>query len=267
MSFTPVVPATGNLGWTFLKNSRADQQRAFDASTPIKRNTDYFAENIGTIRSAEDLVSDRRLLTVALGAFGLDDDINNTFFIQKVLEEGTLDPESFANRLSDKRYFAMAEAFGFNLSPPNTVLSDFAAGIIADYRTRQFEVAVGNQDENLRLALGLSRDIEELASKNLEEDTMWFSIMGNPPLRRAFEFALGLPSEVAAIDIDQQLKEFRARSESIFGVSNPAEFTDPELQEKLVRSFLLRAELDASANAFSRGSVALSLLQTIPPIA
>ncbi len=266
MSFTPIVPATGNVGWTFLKASRTDQQYAFDESTLIKRNTDYFAEIIGDVRSAEELVSDRRLLSVALGAFGLDDDINNKFFIQKVLEEGTQNQEAFANRLSDKRYFALAEAFGFDLSPPNTVLSDFAKGIQNDYRARQFEVAVGNQDENLRLALGVSRDIQGFADNRLGDDTAWFSIMGNPPMRRVFEYALGLPSEIAAIDIDQQLSVFKEKSEAIFGTSSPSQFTEPELQEKLIRSFLFRADLEANASASSRGTVALTLLQSIAPI-
>ncbi len=266
MSYQPVVLATGNLGWTFLKNTREDQQEAFDKSTLISRNVEYFSEKIGDVTTAAELVNDRRLLQVALGAFGLDDDINNRFFIQKVLEEGTLNDEAFANRLSDKRYFAMAEAFGFDLSPPRTVLSSFAGEIAEQYKTRQFEVAVGEQDSDLRLALGIERELSDLADRSLSEDASWFTIMGNPPLRRVFELALGLPSELAAIDIDQQLREFREKAQSVFGVSDPAEFADPALQEKLVQNFLFRSELENSAAITSRGTVALSLLQTLTPL-
>lgn len=264
MSFQPVILSGGNLGWTFLKTSRDAQQAAFDRSQPIRTSTDYFQEKIGSISSAQDLVSDRRLLSVALGAFGLDDDINNVFFIRKVLEEGTLRDDAFANRLSDKRYAAMADAFGFHLSPPNTVLSDFSATIVQQYQDRQFEIAVGDQDDRLRLALGVKRDIDDIASRSLPEDTAWFTIMGNPPLRRVFEKALGLPSQLAAIDLDQQLGEFRAKSNSIFGTTNPSDFADPELQEKLVRNFLLRSELEDSQRT-SAGSVALTLLQSLQP--
>lgn len=266
MTYQPVFPAGGNLGWTFLKTTREDQQDAFDNSAVVVRDTDYFRETIGKISSAEQLVADRRLLTVALGAFGLDDDINNRFFMRKVLEEGTLNEESFANRLSDKRYFAMAEAFGFDLSPPKSVLSDFPDQILSEYRSRQFEIAVGTQDEDLRLALGLERDLNELADRKLPENAAWFTVMGNPPVRRVFETALGLPSEIAAIDIDRQLAVFREKSESLFGVSHPEEFTDPALQEKLVRNFLFRSELAASAASTSRGAVALSLLQAQPQL-
>lgn len=265
MTFTPFIPAGGNVGWAFLQSSREDQQRAFDNSTPVRTNTDHFAEIIGTIQSAGELVSDRRLLSVALGAFGLDDDINNTFFIRKVLEEGTLSEDAFANRLADKRYFAMADAFGFHLQPPNTALSDFASNIIRKYQTRQFEVAVGQQDKNLRLALGIARDLDDLAARGLQRDTAWYSIMGNPPVRNVFERAFGLPAQFAAIDIDQQLNEFREKSASIFGTDNPADFASPTLREKLISKFLLRANLAETAAGTSRGAVALSLLQSAAP--
>lgn len=265
MSFQPVIPGGGNLGWTFLKTSRAAQQEAFDGSQSIRTNTDYFRQKIGTVGSAEELVADRRLLSVALGAFGLDEDINNVFFIRKVLEEGTLRDDAFSNRLSDKRYQAMSEAFGFHLTPPNTVLSNFSDDIVQQYQERQFEIAVGDQDERLRLALGVTREIDSIASKSLPEDTAWFTIMGNPPLRRVFEKALGLPSQLAAIDIDQQLGEFREKSRSIFATTNPSDFSEPALQEKLVRNFLLRSELEDARNT-SAGSVALTLLQSLQPI-
>ncbi|MEO0944076.1 MAG: DUF1217 domain-containing protein [Pseudomonadota bacterium] len=266
MSYQPVIPAGGNLGWTFLKQTREGQQAAFDTSTSIQRNTDYFRENISIVATAEELVADRRLLGVALGAFGLDDDINNRFFIQKVLEEGSIDPESFANRLADKRYLAMAEAFAFDLSPANTVRSDFPDQILDAYKVRQFEIAVGEQDQDLRLALDAERELADLAEQGFEEDTAWFTIMGNPALRDVFEFALGLPSEIAAVDIDRQLEVFREKSQSVFGVSNPAEFADPELQEQLVRNFLFRSELDSASSSSLRGSVALSLLQSQPSL-
>ncbi|MCV6591652.1 MAG: DUF1217 domain-containing protein [Silicimonas sp.] len=266
MSYQPILPMGGNLGWSFLKNTREAQQDAFDNSTAVKKNTDYFAENIGKITSAEELVADRRLLTVALGAFGLSEDIDNKFYIKKVLEEGTLDPESFANRLADKRYFAMAEAFGFELSPPNSAISTFPDQIISEYKNREFEVAVGNQDGDMRLALGIEREMAELAERNLTEDAAWFTIMGTPPMRNVFETALGLPKQMAAVDIDQQLEVFKEKSSQVFGTENPADFTDPELQEKLVRNFLFRAELDAAASQSQRGTVALSLLQSQAPL-
>ncbi|MEM9970060.1 MAG: DUF1217 domain-containing protein [Pseudomonadota bacterium] len=266
MSFQPAVPLGGLAGWSFLARTREAQQEAFAGSTVIQRNLDYFRDNIGNVQTAEELVNDRRLLTVALGAFGLSDDIANKFFIQKVLSEGTLDDESFANKLADKRYFAMAEAFGFDLQPPNTVISTFADGIEASYVTREFEVAVGDQDESLRLALSLERELPALADRGLSEEAAWFTIMGTPPLRAVFEGALGLPTQTGALDIERQLEIFQDKSLTAFGTSNPLELTTPEAQEELIRKFLLRSEINAQASLTAPGSVALSLLQSQVPL-
>ena len=266
MTYQPVIPFSGNLGWGFLSRTRAAQQQAFNSSSTLQRDTAYFREKIASVKSPEDLVADRRLLSVALGAFGLDDDINNKFFVRKVLSEGALSPDAFANRLADKRYLNMAKAFAFDLSPPNTALSDFPDKIISAYQTRQFEVAVGNLDDNLRLALGFGRELEDLASRGLSETAAWFTIMGTPPLRAVFEGALGLPVQTGALDVDRQLDIFRQKSLSAFGTTNPLDLTEPDVQEKLIRKFLLRADINAFSTSTAPGSVALSLLQSQAPL-
>lgn len=267
MTFQPVIPLGGNAGWAFLQRTREDQQAAFEQSAAIQRDTTYFRETIASITSAEALVEDRRLLSVALGAFGLDDDINNTFFIRKVLEDGTLDPDSLANRLSDKRYLALAETFGFgDQFPPNTVLSDFAERITDRFENRQFEVAIGNQNPDMRLALGLSDELGALIERGLSDDAAWFTVMATPPLRTVFERAFALPTSVGALDVDRQLEIFRERSAGLFGGGTVAQFSDPERQEELVRLFLARAELETTPAATVRGSAALAILQSAQPL-
>lgn len=262
MTFQPIVPFGGAAGWAFLQRTQEAQQEAFDESPVMQRDTEYFVENIGKITSAEELVSDYRLMKVALGAFGLDDDLPNKAFIQKVLEEGTLDPESFSNRMVDKRYFALAEAFGFDLDPPKTQISDFSDGIIESYQTRQFEIAVGEQNTTMRLALGLERDLTEIIESSNSDDGKWYAVMGNEPLRKVFESAFGLPSSFAAIDIDKQLVTFREKAEAWFGDGEVAQFADPDRLEELNRMFLVRSDIESGTTGMSSGSIALTLLQS-----
>ncbi len=265
MSFQPVIPFGGMAGWAFLQRTRAGQQAVFDKAPEIRRDTDYFAENIGSITTAQELVSDYRLLKVALGAFGLDDDIDNRFFIRKILEEGTIDPDSLANKMSDKRYLEFSKAFGFGDFPtPNTQLSDFADSILDAYKTRQFEVAVGEQDNDLRLAMTLERDLSAILDKNTTDDGRWFSVMGNPPLRKIFETALGLPASFGTLDLDLQLSGFRERARAVFGNSEVSQFSDPEKMEELNRLFLVRSQINAGNGALSSSSIALTLLQNLP---
>ncbi|WP_432448404.1 DUF1217 domain-containing protein [Aliiroseovarius marinus] len=230
----------------------------------MQRDTNYFVENIGKIQTAEELVGDYRLLKVALGAYGLDDDIGNRFFVQKVLEDGTLDTDDLANKLSDKRYLEMAQDFGFgDFDIPSTQLSDFGAKTVEAYKERQFEIAVGEQSQDLRLAMSLDRDLGEILKKSSSDETKWFSMMGNPPLRSVFETALGLPSSFGTLDLDQQLEEFRNKSEQYFGSSEIDQFSDPEKREELNRLFLVRSQIANGTASMSGGAIALTLLQNI----
>ncbi|MDQ2090552.1 DUF1217 domain-containing protein [Marimonas arenosa] len=266
MAFQPVIPTGGLVGWTFLNRTLERQTAAFEAVSDTRRDTAYFAEMIGAIDTAEQLVADRRLLAVALGAYGLQDDIDNRFFVRKMLEEGTTDADAFANRMADDRYKAFSKAFGFgDFATPRTKLTYFADEIIGLYQLRSFEVAVGEQDESLRLALNAKRELAALAAEDRTEDTKWFRVMGNKPLRRVFETAFGLPSGFGQLDLEQQLTTFRDKAMRQLGNGEISQFTDEAAVENLVQRFLVRAQL-AGFQTTAAGSVALTLLQSAAPV-
>lgn len=263
MTFQPILPLAGYAGWLFLERTADVQRETFNESAPILRATDNFREKIGNIQTAEDLLNDRALLSVALGAFGLDEDIDSSFFIRKVLEDGTDEPDALANRLSDPRYAALSDAFGFgNVGPARTNLSIFADEIIARYETKQFELAVGEQNNDMRLALNFEPALNDVVAGNSSNDGQWFSMMGNAPLRNLFQTALGFPSTFGTVDIDQQLDQFKARAQATFGTDKIADLASPENQEKMIRLYLLRTEIDSAA-ATSPAAIALTLLQNI----
>lgn len=264
MSFQPVLPLTGYVGWRFLERTADVQQVTFARSQPIQRATDYFRENIGGVRTARDLVNDRQLLSVALGAFGLDDDINNRAFIQKVLEDGTQAEDALANRLADNRYAEFSRAFGFDDRPmTRTGLGSFPAEIIERFENQQFARAIGEQDNDLRLASNVNSGIADIMDRNATNNGRWFAIMGNAPLREVFQTALGLPDSIAGIDIDKQRDVFQDRARSVFGTDDVSVIATPDQEEKLIRLFLIRSEAGNFA-ATSAGSTALALLQSAP---
>jgi len=373
--FQPVIPMGGIVGWQFLQRTQESQQQAFASSATVRRDTADFSARIATVETPEALVEDYRLLNVALGAFGLSEDIGNKYFVRKVLSEGTEDPAALANRLSDTRYLALAEAFSFGEHdrPSNTLgaawtqiadgigslperarsearagvtalfeslqalsatlgteapeaqaarrdevqalwpavmenraiseavrgalgvaegfgsldqevqievirqklagllegrpvslLTDFASRITADYITRRFEAAVGEQNPDLRLALNLQRELPQLAAQDSQEDTMWLRVMGNKPLRTVFEKAFGLPAAFGAIDLDKQLETFKDRAAGTFGESSVTQFTDPAKLEELTRLFLTRPELTGGSTVAATGnSAALTILSNV----
>ena len=88
--------------------------QAMTAAEPaVKTATAYYQANIGKVTSIQDFVGNYRLLSYALDAYGLGDQINATALITKVLEGGVSNPKSLANTLSDPRWKAFAAAFDF----------------------------------------------------------------------------------------------------------------------------------------------------------
>ncbi|TDL84919.1 DUF1217 domain-containing protein [Meridianimarinicoccus aquatilis] len=263
MTFQPLLPVGGLTGWNFLNRTIESQKLLQNASPVAQREMNYFRENIGNISSAEQLVGDFTLMKVALSAFGLQEDVSNKFFIRKVLEEGVIADDSLANRLSDARYAALSKAFGFGgLGEPRTALSSFPDEILSAYEDQTFEVAVGDVQPELRLALGLERELETVLENSSSADARWYGVMGSSPLREVFETALNLPETFAALDIDQQLVVFRARSEEVFGLPEVADFIDPNAAESLRNRYLLMNEIN-NGQASLATSPALSLLTGI----
>ncbi len=264
VNFQPLLPVGGLPGWVLLNNTLDRQTELFNKSPQIVRDTEYFEQNIGNVRTADDLVSDRRLLQVALGAFGLGDDLDSQALIKKVLEEGTGDTGSLANRLADERYKKLSDAFGFgDLGLPRTGLSGFGREITDKFRDIEFEVAVGAQDESLRLAMNARRELSEVVQSGGSEDAKWFTIMGTPPLRKVFETALGLPSSFGQLDIDRQLETFKEVAADKLGIDSLDDLNADEAKEDFIRQYLLRDQL-ASFQAESSNSIALTLLQSAP---
>ena len=80
----------------------------------VARSAAYYKDNIGKVKTVDDLLKDYRLYTYAMKAYGLEDMTYAKAFMKKVLESDLADANSFANKLTDKRYREFAAAFSFN---------------------------------------------------------------------------------------------------------------------------------------------------------
>jgi hypothetical protein len=262
IGFQPIVPQTGYVGWRFLERTAETQRVAFEKSPELLRDLEYFKENISKATTAEDLVNDRRLLKVALGAFGLEDDLDKRAYVLKALVEGTDADDSFANRMVDKRYQELSKAFGYgNQFGARVARSDFVESIIAPCKVQKFEVAVGKSDESMRLAMVFVREIGEFANSDSADDSAWFKVMGNPPLRQIFETAFGLPKSFGLLDVDKQRDIFREKARKLFGDSSLAVFKEDENVDKMLRTFFVRKQISESSGAGVPGTTALTLLR------
>ncbi len=79
----------------------------------VSTETKYYEDNIGKVKSVDDLLGNYRLYSYAMKAYGLEDMTYAKAFMKKVLESDLSDSSSFANSLSDTRYAKFAAAFNF----------------------------------------------------------------------------------------------------------------------------------------------------------
>ena len=263
MTFKPIVPIGGLAGFRFIERTKETQQATFNNSPSIARDIEYFKENIKNAATADDLTNDYRLLKVALGAFGLETEIGKKYFVNRILSEGTDEPTALANKLVDTRYQKLAREFGYgNQEGPAIEQSDFAEKIISKYKTQKFEAAVGESDNNIRLALNFQREIMAFSDPEARTDTQWYQIMGNSPMRTVVETALGLPTSVGALSVERQLEIFKEKTSALYGSEKVSAFTETDNLENLVKDYLLRAQSAPNLNSGAKGYSALVLLQS-----
>ncbi|WP_292065614.1 DUF1217 domain-containing protein [Marivita sp. XM-24bin2] len=240
------------------------QKVAHSRSVVISSDTQYFLERFPEIRTPDDIVDDRRVLRVILGAYGLSEDIDNRHFIKTLMTEGVADQKTLANKLADRRYKSLARDFDFSISPPSHFRhKDLARKTAERFQDHTFETAIGDTNPEMRLALGFSTGIRTLWKESATNDAAWFQILATPPLKKVLQTALGLPAEFSRLDIDEQHQRIQEKARRVFGTSDISELSSDTKAEDVTRRFLV---LDQAKGAGRTSSLhtALVLLSAIP---
>ncbi|MDT1061440.1 DUF1217 domain-containing protein [Paracoccus sp. CPCC 101403] len=260
MTYQVQVGQGGYTGWKLLERT-AETQRATLARDPeILRSRTYFAEKLPQVKTADQMVSDYRLLNVALRAFGLEADMKNRLFIKKVLEADPNDSNSIVNRLSDKRYLNLNKALGMGQAGGATESAADVGAILDLYVSKTFERNIGDRYQEIELALNARRELPALAESGSSDNTKWYQILGSQPLRKIFEGAFGLGSTFGRLPVDRQVDEMKTRLEKMTGSSSVAQFAEPEKLENLLKTYLLRSSINSGASA-TPYSAALTILR------
>jgi hypothetical protein len=189
--------------------------QAMTAAEPaVKTATAYYEANIGSVKSVSDLVGNYRLLSYALNAYGLGDQINAKGLITKVLEGGVSNPKSLANTLPNSQWKAFAAAFNFvdsGATPPSSTSA--VATTTSDYVEQQLESDQGSQNVGVQLALYFQRVAPTVTSE--------YGILADPNLLEVAGTIMGL-SPTAASDLQPKtLSELMPLSD----LQDPAKLT------------------------------------------
>jgi len=218
-----------------------------EAQPVVKRDTDYYLANIGNVKTIDDFVKDTRLFTYAMKAYGLSDMAYAKAFMVKALTEGVADEDSFANKLSDKKYAAFVKAFNFAAYGPTATLFPAAQQDTVDKYMRQtLEENAGDTNQGVRLALYFQRKAPTITS--------WYDVLADTALASVVRTALGLPDSFAAADIDKQAQAFEQKLDL-------TDFTDPAKLDKFLTRFTSMWEIN---NPTSTASTSVSVLFAQP---
>lgn len=211
----------------------------------VERETAYYKENIGNVKSVDDFMADSRLYNYAMKAFGLEDMAFAKAFVRKVLTEGVTSDDAMANKLTDKRYKEFATLFDFaDKGAEATQSTAVQQGVVDKYLRQTLEADAGSQNEGVRLALYFERKASTLSSA--------YEILGDKALLAMVQTTFGWPSSISNADIDKQAKMIEEQIDF-------SKMSDPDYVSKLISRFTAMYEMN-NPNASSPASIASLLL-------
>ena len=227
--------------------ARATGSGALPQTETVKQETAYFRDNIGKVESIDDLLDDPRLLDYALRAYRVEGLELSRADLARLLEGGTSDADSPANKHRDENVAKFVAAFDFaTLGEKTTRYVPALDDAIAGYMRQNLEQDAGNTNEGVRLALYFERKASDIKSV--------YSILGDPALAEVVRTALGMPSSMAQADIDRQVAAIEKRLDI-------EDFQDPEKLGKFLTRFSTMWDVN---NNSATSSPAVTLLSSSP---
>jgi len=158
-----------------IENNLARYQKMVASEPAVKTATEYYAANIGNVKSISDLVDNYRLLSYALTAYGLGDQVNNKALVTQVLEGGYTSSKALANTLSNPNWAKFAQAFDFVGSGASSISTSSAVSTTeTNYDEQSLESQQGQQDPGVQLALYFQRVAPTISSSyNVLGEHQW----------------------------------------------------------------------------------------------
>lgn len=205
-----------------------------ESQAMVERESKYFLENIGNIKSAKEFTENSRLFNFAMKAFGMADMAYAKGLMIKAMEGGIDDDKALANKLTDVRYKEFVETFNFQRHGERTTIFDKTREPVVDRYVRQtLEEQAGEQNEGVRLALYFERKADSIKSV--------YSILADKALGEVVRTALGIPEAVATGDLDAQAAMIEKKI-------NVEDFKDPEKVSAFLQRFAAMWEIKNPTN-------------------
>lgn len=217
----------------------------------IKAESDYYTTAILKVKSVDELVADKRVVSYISKAFGLSATFE-TSDLKRILTSDLNDPKSFANSSKDIKYREIAATFNFDTKGQPKRLPEVAVqssgGIYEtqiDFLEQTLEADSGAENPGVRLALYFKRKASTLTST--------YSLLADKALFEVTRVALGIPDAAARADLD-------VLARTIENKLKIADLKDPAKLEKFVQRFIALYDVQNNGGIASSNSNALTLL-------
>ena len=193
------------LDYSVAVKAKTQLSKLVNSQPEVKANVAYYQANASSVKSVDDLLNNRKLLTVALGAYGLESQVNAKALLRKLLSEDPTASTSLASRMADNRYKSFATAFASLRSDGGAAIghANSISKVVAAYQASQYEKAIGRNDTAARQALYFARNAAAATGSV-------YQVLTDTTLGAVVRGAYGLPKETAALDVKAQVRQLQA---------------------------------------------------------
>jgi hypothetical protein len=243
-----------------VRQNEVRYREQFQDRADVQKEINNFKKQAAKVNDVDELVKDRRVLGVLLSAFGLESEINNPGKLKAIINSDPTDVNSFANRLNDPRFGALAAFVDApNKDLLNLVTASKQQEVIDKFLTNEFQKSVGAQAPAVRDAFFFLGKINSLDST--------FGILSDLPLRTIVTTALRLPQEIARQSIEKQASLIEAKFDidraRLGGSDSSTSKTRQELlSDDLAALGIATSQVDAAETAITAIQTQLETIRT-----
>jgi hypothetical protein len=215
----------------------------------------YYQENIQGVETVDDLLSDRGIIDVVIGAYGLDETVSDDF-LKQIFASDLSDPKSFVNQQSSNKWAELVASFNFdgegNLTRETLGTVQQRGETLQTvnlYMRQTLEENEGESSEAVRLALYFERTAPTITDA--------YEIIADEALTEVFRTIFGYTEDFSNMDVDAQAKVINSQLEL-------SDLQDPKKLQRLIERYTAmydteNANYDTTAvSILSGGSASIS---------
>jgi hypothetical protein len=209
------------------------------AQPAVRQAVKSFTQAVNGATSLKQLLANRSVMSVLLTANGMSDQIGYTALATQALMSKEDDPHALVNRLTDRRWKALAQTY------------DFAGKGLAAIQDPEVIASIANkyaeaiwQDSQDKVTPGLSNALAFKAKAASISSVD--QILGDPTLRTVVTTALGVPLQIAFQPLEAQERSISSRIDI-------TKFQDPKFVDTLLQRYLIANSTNSSSSSSTSG--------------